>query len=130
MSEQTWRWGPPPPDDGITAEQLWPHGWAPGKYLARACDKCSEPHSDCDKRSRKCRPCAVAAFQEFEAFRARIKDGIVAPPALPKVNTGSAWELIRQVLAKGRADGLDDVQLAGAVYTVLTSHKLMDGGRA
>ena len=66
------------------------------------------------------------------ALRARLharfpKSPVWAPPA-PAVP--SPWELIRQVLAKGRADGLDDVQLAGAVYTVLVSHGLMDGGRA
>ncbi|GLS73633.1 hypothetical protein GCM10007890_56480 [Methylobacterium tardum] len=41
-----------------------------------------------------------------------------------------AWELIREVLVKGRADGLDDVQLAGGIYTVLVSHGLIQGGRA
>ncbi|AMB45050.1 hypothetical protein Y590_09090 [Methylobacterium sp. AMS5] len=53
-----------------------------------------------------------------------------APQWAPPAPAGpSPWELIRQVLAKGRADGLDDIQLAGAV-AVLTSHGLMDGGRA
>lgn len=42
----------------------------------------------------------------------------------------SPWEIIRQVLAKGRADGLDDLQLAGAVYTVMASHGLIQEGRA
>lgn len=69
MTEQTWRCGPPPPDDGITDEALRPLGWGPGKYLARACDKCGEPHADCDKRSRKCRPCAVASLRAMEAVR-------------------------------------------------------------
>lgn len=119
MSEQTLRWGPPPPDDGITAEALRPHGWAPGKYLARACDKCGEPHADCDKRSRKCRPCAVAALQAMEAVR--------IPPTPP---APSPWEVIHAVLATGRADGLDDRQLAAGVYASLASHGLIEGGRA
>lgn len=42
----------------------------------------------------------------------------------------SPWEIIGQVLAKGRADGLDDIQLAGAVYTALASHDLVTEGRA
>lgn len=42
----------------------------------------------------------------------------------------SPWEVIRAVLAKGRADGLDDLQLAAGVYTALVSHGHMDGGRA
>lgn len=42
----------------------------------------------------------------------------------------SPWEVIRAVLAKGRADGLDDLQLAAGVYTALVSQGLMDGGRA
>lgn len=42
----------------------------------------------------------------------------------------SPWEIIRRVLAKGRADGLDDLQLAGAVYTVLASHGLITDGRS
>ncbi len=42
----------------------------------------------------------------------------------------SPWEMIRQVLAKGRADGLDDVQLAGGIYAVLVSHGLIQEGRA
>ncbi len=40
------------------------------------------------------------------------------------------WELIRDVLARGRADGLSDVQLAGGVYAVLVSHGLLQEGRA
>ncbi|MGV2345631.1 MAG UNVERIFIED_CONTAM: hypothetical protein MIO30_17420 [Methylobacterium ajmalii] len=46
----------------------------------------------------------------------------VEPPA--------PWELIRTVLAKGREDGLDDRQLAAAVYTVLVGRGLLDGGHA
>ena len=67
-----------------------------------------------------------------EDLRARLharfpRSPMWAPPA-PAVP--SPWELIRQVLAKGRADGLDDIQLAGGVYAMLVSHGLMDGGRA
>lgn len=69
MSEHTMRWGPPPPEDGITVEELRPHGWAPGKYLCRACSKCGEQFGDADKRSRKCRPCAVASFKAVQAVR-------------------------------------------------------------
>jgi hypothetical protein len=47
---------------------------------------------------------------------------VEAPPA--------PWELIREVLAKGREDGLDDLQLAAAVYTVLVGRGLLDGGHA
>lgn len=67
-----------------------------------------------------------------EALRARLHARFPkAPQWAPPAPAGpSPWELIRQVLAKGRADGLDDVQLAGAVYTVLVSHGLVDGGRA
>lgn len=36
-----------------------------------------------------------------------------------------ASALIRQVLAKGHADGLTDTQLAGGIYTVLSSHGLL-----
>ena len=46
----------------------------------------------------------------------------VAPP--------TPWELIRAVLAQGRVDGLDDLQLAGGVYAVLVSHGLISEGRA
>lgn len=35
------------------------------------------------------------------------------------------WDLIRQVLERGRADGLDDVQLASGIHTVLVSHGLL-----
>ena len=42
----------------------------------------------------------------------------------------SPWELIRETLARGRADGLSDVQLAGGVYAVLVSHGLLQEGRA
>lgn len=91
MTEQTWRWGAPPPDDGITAEALRPHGWAPGKYLARACDKCGEPHADCDKRSRKCRPCAVASLKAMEAVR-------IDPPAQAPAGAERAfWEATREI---------------------------------
>lgn len=47
-----------------------------------------------------------------------------APPPPPP------WELIRAVLAKGRADGLDDLQLAGGVYAVLVAEGLLSEGRA
>ncbi|KQU31076.1 hypothetical protein ASG63_16385 [Methylobacterium sp. Leaf94] len=40
------------------------------------------------------------------------------------------WELIRAVLAQGRKDGLDDLQLAGGVYAALVSHGLLSEGRA
>jgi hypothetical protein len=40
------------------------------------------------------------------------------------------WELIRETLARGHADGLSDVQLAGGVYAVLVSHGLLQEGRA
>ncbi|WP_145984754.1 hypothetical protein [Methylobacterium aquaticum] len=35
------------------------------------------------------------------------------------------WDLIRQVLERGRADGLNDVQLASGIHTVLMSHGLL-----
>ncbi len=59
---------------------------------------------------------AIEAGAIDEGLRARLharfpKSPRWAPPALA---APSPWELIRQVLAKGRADGLDDVQLAGA----------------
>lgn len=47
-----------------------------------------------------------------------------APPPPPP------WELVRAVLAKGRADGLDDTQLAGGVYAVLVAEGLISEGRA
>ncbi|TXM92632.1 hypothetical protein [Methylobacterium sp. WL116] len=62
----TRRWGEPIPDDGITFEQLRPHGWAPGKYCA-PCRTCRETHWDCDKRARSCRPCAVKALKAERA---------------------------------------------------------------
>lgn len=40
------------------------------------------------------------------------------------------WELIRAVLAQGRKDGLDDLQLAGGVYSVLVARGLISEGRA
>lgn len=48
----------------------------------------------------------------------------------PAKEAPSPWELIRRVLVKGHSDGLNDVQLAGGIYTVLVSHGHMDGGRA
>ncbi len=75
---------------------------------------------------------AIEAGAIDEGLRARLharfpKSPRWAPPALA---APSPWELIRQVLAKGRADGLDDVQLAGGVYAMLVSQGLLDGGRA
>lgn len=67
MTELTWRMGPPIPDDGISAEQLRPYGWAPGKYVSFGCPKCGERHYDCDKRARSCRPCAVKALEAEQA---------------------------------------------------------------
>lgn len=52
------------------------------------------------------------------------------PPAEPVEAPPAPWDLIRTVLAKGREDGLDDRQLAAAVYTVLVSRGLLDGGDA
>lgn len=50
------------------------------------------------------------------------------PPAPEPAS--APWTLIRDVLARGRADGLDDTQLAGGVYAALASHGLLTGGRA
>ena len=44
-----------------------------------------------------------------------------------EVGGTETWDLIRQVVTKGREDGLGDDQLAGAIYTVLRSHGLPDG---
>lgn len=93
MSEQTWRWGPAPPDDGITVEELRPHGWAPGKYICYSCPKCGEQFGDCDKRSRKCRPCAVASFKAVQAVRA--KAPLPAARAAPAER--AFWETPREV---------------------------------
>jgi hypothetical protein len=67
-----------------------------------------------------------------EGLRVRLHARFPRSPrwAAPAPAGPSAWEIIRQVLDKGRADGLDDVQLAGGIYTVLVSHGLVDGGRA
>lgn len=57
-------------------------------------------------------------------FRARFPNAKhFAPQPAP-------WEIIRQVLAKGRADGLDDMQLAGGVHSVLVAKGLISEGRA
>lgn len=92
MSEQTWRWGPAPPDDGITLEELRPHGWAPGKYTGR-CQKCSERYWDAVKRSRKCRPCAVASFKAVQAVRA----GAPLPADRAAPVERAFWETPREV---------------------------------
>ncbi len=42
----------------------------------------------------------------------------------------SPWLVIREVLDRTQADGLSTLQQAGAVYTALVHHGLMDGGRA
>jgi hypothetical protein len=75
---------------------------------------------------------AIQAGAIDEGLRARLHARFPKSPrwAPPAPAGPSPWELIRQVLAKGRADGLDDTQLAGGVYTVLVSHGLVDGGRA
>ncbi len=67
-----------------------------------------------------------------EGLRTRLHARFPKSPrwAPPAPAAPSPWELIRQVLARGRADGLDDVQLAGGVYAMLVSHGLLDGGRA
>lgn len=63
-----------------------------------------------------------------EALRARLHARFPKEPRwFPPM---PAWELIREVLAKGRADGIDDVQLAGGIYSVLVSHGLIQRGRA
>lgn len=63
-----------------------------------------------------------------EALRAKLharfpKEPRWFPPMPP-------WELIRAAVAKGRADGLDDTQLAGGIYTALASHGLILEGRS
>lgn len=52
------------PDDGYSAEDLVPHGWAPGGYMGR-CQDCKEVHVGCDKRCRRCRPCAVTSLKAY-----------------------------------------------------------------
>lgn len=49
-------------------------------------------------------------------------------PAAPQ--PPAPWEIIRDVLDKGRADGLDTLQLAGGVYAVLVARGLISEGRA
>jgi hypothetical protein len=41
-----------------------------------------------------------------------------------------AWTVIREVLEQARADGLNDVQTAGGIYTVLVARGLISEGRA
>lgn len=53
---------PPVPDDGYTVADLIPFGWAPGNYWFRACRDCGDEYTG-DKRCRRCRPCAVKAFE-------------------------------------------------------------------
>lgn len=67
-----------------------------------------------------------------EDVRARLHKRFPHSPLWAPISepASSPWEVIRQVLAKGRTDGLDDLQLAGAVYTVLASHGLITEGRA
>ncbi|SFM41143.1 hypothetical protein [Methylobacterium pseudosasicola] len=67
-----------------------------------------------------------------EEIRARLHKRFPHSPlwAPAKPLPQSPWEVIRAVLAKGRADRLDDIQLAGAVYTVMASHGLITEGRA
>lgn len=67
-----------------------------------------------------------------EALRASLHKRFPKEPRwFPEPVAGPApWELIRDVLARGRADGLSDVQLAGGVYAVLVSHGLLQEGRA
>jgi hypothetical protein len=50
--------------------------------------------------------------------------------ALPVEAPPAPWELIREVLAKTQEDGLSVLQQAGAVYAILVSRGLMDGGHA
>lgn len=52
------------------------------------------------------------------------------PAGMAEQVAPAPWEIIREVLARGHADGLDDVQLAGGVYAVLISHGLIQEGRA
>ncbi|MGU3476918.1 hypothetical protein [Methylobacterium sp. D48H] len=56
----------PIPDDGHTVADLIPFGWAPGKYMG-GCRDCHEVFTG-DKRSRRCRACAVKAL---DAYRTR-----------------------------------------------------------
>lgn len=67
-----------------------------------------------------------------EALRARLHARFPRSPlwAPEKPLPPSPWEIIREVLVRGRADGLDDVQLSGGVYAILVSHGLLQEDRA
>lgn len=70
------------------------------------------------------------AIEELRArLHARFPRSPLWQPLAPDP-AAAPWVLIRDVLAKGRADGLDDTQLAGGVYAALASHGLLTGGRA
>lgn len=68
----------PIPDDGHTVEDLVPFGWAPGKYIYRACVDCGESFL-AEKRSRRCRACAVKAL-EAHRTRPRWQSGAAGIP--------------------------------------------------
>jgi hypothetical protein len=65
-------------------------------------------------------------------LRARLHARFPRSPlwALPVEAPPAPWELIREVLAKTQEDGLSVLQQAGAVYAILVSRGLMDGGHA
>ena len=66
------------------------------------------------------------------ALRARLHARFPKSPrwAPPAPAAPSPWLVIREVLDRTQADGLSTLQQAGAVYTALVHHGLMDGGRA
>ena len=53
-----------------------------------------------------------------------------APHWAPIREPTPPWEVIYATLAKGMADGLGTLQLAGGVYAVLASHGLLTEARA
>ncbi|TXM95844.1 hypothetical protein FV222_19825 [Methylobacterium sp. WL103] len=75
-------------------------------------------------------PAVIARLAKRFAGNARTRANHARWAARAALPPTPPWELIQEVLIKGRADGLNDRQLAAGVYSILVAKGLISEGRA